>query len=664
LEYHQWQVLQRLHHIIFIAAVLLVTASARADVVNLYGKVVMEDGSPPGHLVGIQRKCGADVPVREANASGKTGVYFVHLYVSDYGGVFSGGYQDRGTRVCYLEAVMPGYTSTRLDLSDRHIVINPQLPNLVLSKQGTGALVEISESTIVPRAAKKSWEQALKYLTAKNWAAAEISLRAVVEAAPGFAPAWASLGAACQNQQKPAEARKALERAIELEPKRLPLYLALAAVESHLKDWPAALKTSEALIKADNTHIYLEAYLHNAVARYQQKDFDGALERLNKLVQLDKRQELPRAEYILGIVLEAKGELDAAAAHMRKYLADHPRAKDAGTVADRLANLGKQPGADLGSEVHTADLQIAAAGEARVPGGIKAFSAIARIPGAPTYQDFFLQYCRAILNGSVTVASPTAEVNEAIRTFVSTMDEFEQLGERSGDRITIRLAVDTKEHREKTARALALLGWRLRESGQDYEMELGDQAIDEARQRIPAAFGIDELEMRDAVVRRRPFQFEIPIEKARLVGGAAWTATLRDRRQAALGPVDIFLHDWRFAHAYAGLAAMDNETAAAVVSAVGLVPLITNYSGLLDEYGEALSLSGEHVVVPGGVKAEPVWARLAGANPKNAPSFFRALFEKDNGAMLTFFFDLSRADAAHQQYFSAPPGRGDAFCMW
>lgn len=630
--------------------------------INFHGKVVMEDGSPPGRLVAIQRTCDGAESVREANASSKTGGYFVRLYVSSYSGMFSGSY--RGALLtCYLEAAAPGFTSTRLSLSDWRITSNPQLPNLVLSRQAP-SLVDLTHSPTVPRTAQKPWERALKYLTAGNWVEAETALRAVVAAAPGFAPAWSSLGAACQNQQKPGEARKALERAIELDPKRLTLYLPLASVQIDLKDWPAAGKTSEALIGADTAHTYLDAYLYNAIARFQQKDFDGALERMNELIRIDKHQELPRADYILGIILEAKGELDAAAAHMRKYIAEHPRAKDAAAVADRLANLGKQPGLDLAAEVSSPDFRAAAVGEARVPGGIRAFSAIARIPGTPTYRDFFLQYCRAIVSGTPTAASPTAEISGAIRTFVSTMADFERLGERNGDRIIVRLAVGTDEQREKTARALALLGWQLRQSGQDFDLEPGDQPIDGLRQRIPSAFGIDELEMRDAIAARRPFQFEIPIESARLVGGAAWSATLKDRPEATLGPAEVFLRDGRFAQAYAGLAAMEGETAAAVVSAVGLVPLITRHSSLLARYGGALSISGERVVVPGGVKAEPVWARLAGADPKNPPSFFRALLDKDNGLLMTFFFDLSRADVAHQRFFVATPARAQAFYKW
>jgi VWFA-related protein len=654
---------------LLLSAMAILPSTARADIVNFRGKVVMEDGAPPGRLVTIQRSCqGTSGAIPEANASPKTGEYFVHLYFDPYGASLGGsltwGLVSNDVLSCYLEAVVKGYVSTRVDLSDRHIAYNPQLPDIVLSRQAPGALVDINRAFTVPRAAKKPWELALTRLTARNWAGAEEALRSVVAAAPDFAPAWSALGAACQKQKKPAEARRALERAIELDPKRLPLYLALATVQIELNDWAAVARSSEALIKADTGHVYLEAYLDNAVARYQRQDYDGALERMNELIQLDKKRELPRAEYVLGIVLEARRELDAAAQHMRKYLDQHPGAKDAAAVRDRIANLGKQPRADLAAEAASAETWMAAAGEASVPGGIRAFAAIAQMPGEPTYQDFFLRYCRAILGSGPGQASPTREVSAAIRAFVSSVAELERLGERNGDRTLIRLAVETDDQRKKTEDALALLGWRLRRSGQTYDVEPGELPIDGLRQRIPGAFGIDELEMRDALAAGRPYQFEIPIENARLTGGVAWSAALKGGRDAALGPVDVFLRDWRFARLYAALGAMDAETAAAVVSAVGLVPLIVTYSELMAEFGEALSLAGDRVAVPGGVQAEPVWARLAGANPRNPPAFFRALLEKDRGLLMAFFFDLSRADAARQQFMTATPVRAEAFYKW
>jgi hypothetical protein len=124
------------------------------------------------------------------------------------------------------------------------------------------------------------------------------------------------------------------------------------------------------------------------------------------------------------------------------------------------------------------------------------------------------------------------------------------------------------------------------------------------------------LALRLAIQEKRDFDFEIPRENARLVGGPAWGLLLKGIPEAAGGPVDVFTKDWRFARVYSGLGAMDGDSAAAVVSAIGLANLIVKYSTSMAEYGEAVALAGNHVAVPGGVEAQPAWARLAGANPQ------------------------------------------------
>ncbi len=646
-------------------AIAIGVIPAGADVVIFRGKVVLEDGSTLGRPVAIQRMClGFAGPHRESTASTKTGEYYVRLYLEQFHSGFSVDWPVSDVLACYLEASVPGYVSTRVDLGSKKLRVNSQLPNIVLSRPRPGALVDLTHAPDVPKAARKPWDAAVKRLSMKDWAGAEAALQAVVSAAPNFGPAWAALGGASESLQKLPEARRALERAIELDPKRLPLQQGLLRVVLALQDWVAAVRTSDALILADTTHTYLDAYMTNAAARYQVKDYDGALKRISELIRIDKRHEIPRAEYLLGLILEARRDLDQAAAHLKRYLDQNPRAADAAKVRERLANLGKQPPAELSAEITSVEGFVSIAGEAPVPGGLMAFAAIAGMPQEATYHDFFLQYCRSIIGAGEEASTPTRDLAPVIRTFIATIPELEQLGDREGDRVVIRLAMGTAGQRMITGRVLALLGWRLVQSGQTYDLELGDQLIDAFRQRIPAAFGIDELEMRDAIVSGRPFQFEIPVESARLVGGASWAATLQRSPLPARGPVDLFLGDWRFASAYAGLAAMETETAAAVASSVGLVPLISQYPDLLARYGEVLTLAGNRVAAPGGVDADPVWLKIAGTSPANTATFIRALLEKDHGILLSFFFDLSHADAAHQRFVTSTPARGEMFYRW
>jgi len=76
------------------------------------------------------------------------------------------------------------------------------------------------------------------------------------------------------------------------------------------------------------------------VARYQLKDLDGAAASAQEAVKL----RIPRAEYVLGRTLEAKGDAAGAREHISKYLEEDKNAPDAATIRTHLENIGK-PGA-------------------------------------------------------------------------------------------------------------------------------------------------------------------------------------------------------------------------------------------------------------------------------------------------------------------------------
>ncbi len=119
----------------------------------------------------------------------------------------------------------------------------------------------------------------------------------------------------------------------------LPPYLSLARLCITAKDWECATKYLDALVKLDSKKDWPEIYLHQAVARYWMKDLDGAKASKEKAIALDRAHH--RSEYILGRILEAKGDIDGARQHMMKYLELDPSASDAAQVKAHIENLGK-----------------------------------------------------------------------------------------------------------------------------------------------------------------------------------------------------------------------------------------------------------------------------------------------------------------------------------
>lgn len=638
-------------------------ASAQHDV-YLRGKVVMEDGSVPAYMVTVQRTCyGMQQPIREALTSRKTGEYVLRLFVNEMGQVYSGT-NGFGGLPCSLEASHPGVISSRIDLTDRRITLNPRLPDLILTPKSQSATLFVHNNVSLPRAAARSWELAVKRLTANDWDGSEAPLRATTQAAPKFAPGWAALGGVFSRQQKLEEARRALELAVGLDPKPIAPYQMLIQAQAGLKDWPAVAATCEKLFAVDTKHSYAEAYLYSATALYQLRNYDQALARISDAIRLDRLREFKRVEYIRGIILEAKGDYDAAAKDLRSYLAANPRAKEAAAVQQRIENLGKEPPADLSEELSSLDLNLAATGEAQVPGGIKAFAAIAQLPAIPDPHDFFLAYCRAITSGRPDWPNRTLEDQQAIVNFIPAMYALESMAERTEHGSLVRISTNGEAALRRTRAILDELGWRLVASGNGYALEDGVRKEAALRQRALAVLGVEELDLRNALLNGREFTFEIPRETARLVGGAAWSILLKGVPEAAGGPAEMFLRDRRFARVYSGLGGMESESAAALVSSLGLANLIVKYSALTAAFADSVSISANRVVVPGGAKAEALWAKLAGAKPGAIAPFLRALFEKDQGRLLAFYHDLAHADERHQQFFTQTPERAEAFYKW
>jgi Ca-activated chloride channel homolog len=643
-------------HLMLLGSALAAGAFAQNPIeLILMGKVTLRDGSALGREISIELNCSDKNGGSIIVTTNRKGEYLWRMQSNTM-----------AVRVCAIRASLAGYTSTEVDISGWDGFHDPHVPAIVITPKDLSPAVQIDSETVVPPASYRAWNRALKFIQTSNWPAAERELRSAVKASPRFAQGWRALGLACDNQRKVAEAREAFQRAVEYDPKLLAAYVPLAREDIAAKDWEGASKTADALIKADSKGRYPEIYLYQAMARYELKDLDGAEKSANEAVRLDKKHELSKAEFILGLVLEAKLDFPGAIQHLTRYLELEPKAAGSAELKSHIPEIGK-PGVappDLGAEL-AADPSFAPVGETWIPGGMKALAKVAHFDNALSYQNVFADYCRALVNELSTATSKGfPEYAKTLRAYLSAVSDLETLGERRGDSTLITLALGTESQRAKTERILPLLGWKLVQEGGSASVEPGDRAEDGLRQEIPAAFGIDEIEMQKALEAGRSFEFEIPSENARLIGGNAWVDLLRGLSVPPGGLAAAFTIDWRLAKAYAGLGAMDPDTAAAVVSGMSLRKAVTQHADLLAFYSDGFAVKNGRVATPGGVEAEPVWKKLVGADPHSPPAFFRAVLEKQDGRLAAFYAALSRSDAAHQRFVTKTAARVERFYAW
>ena len=307
--------------------------------VILTGKVTMQDGSPPPFTVGIERVCSDIQGSAPGPITNKKGEYSWRMEFDPFNG-----------RTCWIQATRAGYISTRQEISGLNATSHDPthtLPPLILSPAVPDPYTIFVAESNLPSKAKGPFKAAMKAVDAGDSAEAGRQLEAAAEAAPKSAQTWHALGIADEQLQKPAEARKAYERALENDPKLLTAYVTLTRVCLKMKDWQSASQTADALIKADTKHFYPEIYLHRAVALYWLKDLAGAEASIRDALRLDPAHKRPREEYVLGRILEAEGDAAGAREHISKYLELEPAPPDGDLVRGHLENLGKPEGKDI-----------------------------------------------------------------------------------------------------------------------------------------------------------------------------------------------------------------------------------------------------------------------------------------------------------------------------
>jgi hypothetical protein len=95
-----------------------------------------------------------------------------------------------------------------------------------------------------------------------------------------------------------------------------------------------------------------EAYYYNAAANYTLGNLDAAERNALQGVRVDETHQIPRLQYILGLILMRKQDYPAASEHMQLYLrfaaqpAEVDQAKKSLAEIEKLSASAKPPAAD------------------------------------------------------------------------------------------------------------------------------------------------------------------------------------------------------------------------------------------------------------------------------------------------------------------------------
>jgi tetratricopeptide (TPR) repeat protein len=299
----------------------------------LSGEVVMDDGSALTNSVTIQTVCQGKR--RTETHTDSHGNFFFQLgrgfattnnpeyeVDADSTSKFPARRSDsRNLQDCDLQASLAGFSSDVVQLGARFSGSeSANIGRLVLHRVGNVKGFTISVTTAqTPEAARKALEKGREQIKKSKWDDAQKSFEKAVFIYPNFAVAWFELGQVQLHKNDPVGARGSFQHSIAADSKYINPYHSLAQLALRDQNWRELTEFSEKLL-ALNSVSFPEFWLWNSLGNYCLRNLATAEKSARRGLDLDLEHNVPRLEYVLGMVLLKKPDYQQAAQHLRVFL--------------------------------------------------------------------------------------------------------------------------------------------------------------------------------------------------------------------------------------------------------------------------------------------------------------------------------------------------------
>ncbi len=259
----------------------------------------------------------------------------------------------RDPRDCQVQAVLAGFTSPTVELASRGASLNSidvgRVP-LHRMEHVEGTSISVTNA-LAPPAAKKALEKGREQERKGKWDEAGKSLEKAVEIYPRYAAAWNELGRLQLRDHDGLSARHSFEQSLAADPKYVNPYDGLAELAMLSRDWPSVINATSKLFALDPIS-FPEAYYYNAIGNYSLGNLDAAEKSALQGVRVDEAHQIPRLQYVIGLIFMQKQNYPAASEHMQLYLrfaaqpAEVEQAKKSLAEIEKLSASAKPPTAD------------------------------------------------------------------------------------------------------------------------------------------------------------------------------------------------------------------------------------------------------------------------------------------------------------------------------
>ncbi len=332
------------------------------QVIYISGTVVISDGLPLPERVKIERVCGGaphletytdkkghfsfqvgqNLEMQDASSSSTfNGPGSPLGSANNNGGPMAqrGGFTERDLWGCDLRAVLPGFQSDPVPLTNIHYMDNPDLGTIILHRLGKvdGLTVSVV-SALAPKEARKAYEKGQAAATKHNWDEAQKDFEKAVELYPKYSVAWFDLGRLQEENGHLDEARKDYQQAIAAEPKYIQPFERLSWLDVRESKWQDLVAQTDQWLRLDPLNS-ADVYYLSALGNLQTQNIDIAEKNARESIRLDPAKKNMRTRYILGLVLAQKHDFTAAGAALREYLAVAKEGKETEVIRQQLAQI-------------------------------------------------------------------------------------------------------------------------------------------------------------------------------------------------------------------------------------------------------------------------------------------------------------------------------------
>ena len=316
---------------------------------NVKGTVKMDDGSPLPGSANIVVACGGATRTVtytsllddfgfQLTASRETGPLGASSAFNSAGsaiGGASGGTPTAGHTQgdCELRAELSGYTSSSINLSNPMSFEGSDVGVIWLHRSSdthTGSMISVS-TLRAPKEAKKNFDKGVGFLHSEHLEEASKSFGEAVRIDPNFAEAWLNLGSVQYRLHLNDAAKDSLQKAMALDPRMPGVWQIMGYMASDREDWPAVIRDLDQAERLDPRGSSLTWFV-SAVAYYRMNRYAEAERSIREEMKLDAHLQYPRSQYLLGLILIARNDIDGGTAALRNYLAATPDPRDIATA--------------------------------------------------------------------------------------------------------------------------------------------------------------------------------------------------------------------------------------------------------------------------------------------------------------------------------------------